>query len=117
VPIPDWDDKHIECIYAFQHFERYRSLPCGNIGIVEWMDKGQTLFSLQKPGMLIGIVKRLAMQNHFATDAFGLHNFYGRCRNRHYNSYRDPEAGAMIAEALGMVASRCRNHPVLCTQQ
>ena len=77
------------------------------------MHKGQPALHHQLARIGAGLVKSFAVQNDIAAHAFGLHHFDGRGGLGHHDRHRHTQTGAVIGQALRMVARRCSDHAAL----
>ena len=89
---------------VLKHFERHRSLPCNDIGLIERMHKGQAALAFQGTGMGIGGFEGFTVQHHGCAMGFGLHHFHGRGQFWHDDRDRNAKPFAMVGKALGMVS-------------
>ena len=106
----DRDHQRIQFGHRRHHFQRHSALPRCHQRIVEGVDESQVQLAFHAAGIGIGLVKGLALQHHLAADAFGLHHLHGRRGLGHDYGDRHPQPGAMVRQALRMIAGAGRDH-------
>ena len=102
-----------------QDFHRNRALAGDHVRVVKRMDKRQAMLFLQGDRVGVSVRVAVAVQHHFPLQRLDRVNLELRGGGGHH--HHSPAAQLLCAErhALGVVASRCANHPFfkLCRRQ
>ncbi len=106
----DRDDQCVDLRRILQHLERDGALAGDDLRIVERVDDRQPLCVGQIARIGQRLVDIVAVEDDLGAVPAGLGDLHRRRMRRHHDRHRDAEPRAMISEALGVIACRCRDH-------
>ncbi len=105
----DRHDQQVEIGASGQHFERDRSLPGDDRGVVIGVHQDEAALARQLVGGAAGVDQAVAAQHDLGAERLGAVDLGERRPRRHHDRRRDAEAARVVGDALRVVAGRHRD--------